>query len=123
MCLQDELGMLAPGYHADLILLDLSTTAFTPLNDLRRQLIYSESGSSVVLTMVGGEVIVENGKVLTVDEESVKEEVRQLSARFRQDLALVAESGDRLLPYWRQMHLRVADDDVGLNRWAGPMVP
>ena len=123
MCLQDKLGMLAPDYQADLILLDLSTTAFTPLNDLRRQLIYSESGSSVVLTMVGGEVVVENGKVLTVDEESVKEEVRQLSARFRQDLARVAESGDRLLPYWRQMHLRVADDDVGLNRWAGPMVP
>ena len=123
MCLQDELGMLAPGYQADLILLDLETTAFTPLNDLRRQLIYSENGSSVVLTMVAGKVVVENGKVLTVDEDSVKEEVRQLSARFRQDFAQVAESGDRLLPYWRQMHFRVTDDDVGLDRLAGPMVP
>ena len=83
MCLQDELGMLAPSYQADLILLDLSTTAFTPLNDLRRQLIYSENGSSVVLTMVGGEVVVENGKVLTVDEEWVEEEVRRYWARLK----------------------------------------
>ena len=123
MCQQDELGMLAPGYRADLILLDLDTPAFTPLNDLRRQLVYSENGSSVVLTMVNGAVVYEDGKVLTVDEAWVREEVRRLSAGFRQDLARVAERGDRLLPYWRDMHMRVADDDVGLNRWAGPMVP
>ena len=123
MCVQDEVGVLAPGYEADLILLDLSTTAFTPLNDLRRQLVYSENGSSVVLTMVAGEVVVENGKVLTVDEDAVKEEVRRLSAGIRQDLARVAERADKLLPYWREMHLRVIDDDVGLNRWAGPMEP
>ena len=50
----DRIGKLAVGYEADLILVDLDTLAFTPLNDLHRQLVYCETGSSVRLTMVGG---------------------------------------------------------------------
>ncbi|MFO1351677.1 MAG: hypothetical protein U1F68_13800 [Gammaproteobacteria bacterium] len=46
--------MLALGYEADLILLDLDTLASTPLNDLRRQLVFCENGASVVMTMVAG---------------------------------------------------------------------
>jgi 5-methylthioadenosine/S-adenosylhomocysteine deaminase len=34
-------------------LLDLDTLAFTPLNDLRRQLVYCENGSSVRMTHGG----------------------------------------------------------------------
>ena len=45
MGLQDELGILAPGRLADLVMLDLDTLSFTPLNDLRRQLVYCENGS------------------------------------------------------------------------------
>ncbi|HET6197812.1 MAG TPA: amidohydrolase family protein, partial [Acetobacteraceae bacterium] len=52
MGLQDQLGIVAAGQLADLVLLDLDTLAFTPLNDLRRQLVYCENGSSVLLTMV-----------------------------------------------------------------------
>ena len=73
--------MLAPGYQADLILIDLGTTAFTPLNDLRRQLIYSEDGRSVAMTMVAGTIVVENGKILTVDEEALRAEVRELGQK------------------------------------------
>ena len=123
MCRQHEVGMLAPGYQADLILIDLSTTAFTPLNDLRRQLIYSEDGRSVAMTMVAGTIVVENGKILTVDEEALRAEVRELGQKARHDFSQVAQAADKLVPYWREMHLRVARDDVGINRWAGPMEP
>ncbi len=53
-----QTGRIAPGFQADLILVDLDTLPFTPLNDLRRQLVYCESGGSVRLTMVAGRVVV-----------------------------------------------------------------
>jgi 5-methylthioadenosine/S-adenosylhomocysteine deaminase len=123
MRLEGRVGVVAPGYEADLILLDLDTLAFTPLNDLRRQLIYCENGSSVVLTMVAGRIVVERGRVLTVDEAAVKAEVRELMAEYRRDLARAGDAARELEPYYRAMYLRAAACEVGLNRWAGPMVP
>jgi cytosine/adenosine deaminase-related metal-dependent hydrolase len=117
MRLEGKTGVLAPGYEADLILLDLNTLAFTPLNDVYRQLVYCENGSSVVLTMVGGEVVVQNGRVLTVDEEALKAEVRQLMETYRLEIQGISEAARRLEPYYREMYLRSANTEVGMNRW------
>ena len=123
MCRQYEVGMLAPGYEADLILIDLDTTPFTPLNNLRRQLVFSHLGASVVLTMVAGRVVMENGTVLTVDEEALVAEVREAAAGVPDMRSHLQKVSEPLLPYWRDMHLRVAEEDVGIARTAGPMVP
>lgn len=123
MRLEGTVGVLAPGYEADLILVDLNTLAFTPLNDLRRQLVFCENGSSVVLTMVAGRVVAERGRVLTVDEEAIKAEARELMPAYRQEVARAGEAARELEPYYRAMYLRAAARDVGMSRWAGPMHP
>ena len=123
MCRQHEVGMLAPGYEADLILIDLDTMPFTPLNHLRRQLVYSHLGSSVAMTMVAGRILMENGKVLTVDEEALVAEVREAAASLLEVLSLTQKAAEPLLPYWRDMHMRVAKEEVGIMRTAGPMIP
>ena len=118
-----EIGQLAAGFQADLILVDLDTLAFTPLNDLRRQLVFCENGSSVAMTMVAGRVIVEHGRVLTVDEAALRAEVRELSSEFRSTLAATHTAAAQLEPYYREMVLRAAATDVGLDRWAAPTTP
>ena len=123
MGLEGRVGVLATGREADLILVDLNTIAFTPLNDLRRQLVFCENGSSVVMTMVAGEVVCENGRGLTVDEEALKAEVRALFPAHRRELARTAAAAAELEPYYREMYLRAAARDVGMHRWAGPMTP
>ena len=123
MGLENRVGVLAAGYEADIILVDLNTLAFTPLNDLRRQLVFSENGSSVVMTMVAGRIVCENGRVLTVDEEALKEEVRALFPEHRRELAQTAAAAAELNPYYREMYLRAAAREVGMHRWAGPMTP
>ncbi|GAA2856384.1 cytosine/adenosine deaminase-related metal-dependent hydrolase [Aminobacter niigataensis] len=123
MRLPQPSGRLAPGFQADIILLDLNSLAFTPLNDLRRQLVYCENGSSVVTAMVGGEIVMENRKLLTVDEDAIKAEARSLAGEFSEYMARCKSAADELEPYYRQMYLKALDTPVGLNRWAGPMVP
>ncbi len=119
MRLEGQTGVLAPGYEADLILLDLNTLAFTPLNDIYRQLVYCENGGSVVMTMVAGKIVVENGKVLTVDEEMIKAEVRELMKEYSVDAKKASAEASRLEPYYREMYLKAAARDVGMNRWVG----
>ena len=80
---EGKVGQLKVGCEADLILLDLNSLSFTPLNDIYRQLVFCENGSSVVLTMVAGKVVMENGRVLTVDEEAIKNEVRELMPAYQ----------------------------------------
>jgi 5-methylthioadenosine/S-adenosylhomocysteine deaminase len=118
-----DIGMIAPGYEADIILVDLETIPFTPLNDLRRQLVYCENGSSVVMTMIGGQVVYENGRIQTIDEKAILAEARELIGEYRAEVARAGEAARELEPYYKEMYFRAAARDVGLNRWAGPMLP
>ncbi len=110
-----DLGFLAPGCVADLCLLDLDTHAFTPLNDLVRQLVYCEDGSSVRCTIVAGEVVFEDGRVVTVDERALRAEARALADAARTDTA-AAHAADALDAPYREMVRRAGARDVGLAR-------
>jgi cytosine/adenosine deaminase-related metal-dependent hydrolase len=116
-------GRIEEGHAADIILLDLNTLAFTPLNDLRRQLIYCENGSSVVTVIVAGKVVMENRKLVTVDEEALKAEARSLAGEFAQYMARCKSAADELRPYYHQMYLKSLEIPVPMHRWAGPMTP
>lgn len=123
MRLTGEIGQLKVGAAADLILVDLDTLPFTPLNDLQRQLVFCENGASVRLTMVAGEVVVEDGRVLRVDEAALKAEVRELAVEFADSLAATARAAAVLEPHYRAMLMRALEVDVGMERRAGPMHP
>jgi len=75
--LSQELGHIAPGQLADLVLFDLQTSAFLPLRDPYLHLVYSETGTSVTMVIVDGVVVVERGTVLSVDEEELRQEIRE----------------------------------------------
>ena len=114
-----DLGRIAPGYLADIILIDADTLPFTPMNDLRRQLVYAHNGSAVVLTMVAGEVVMRDGRVLTVDEKALRAELRARQHEIDSDIAATTRQADRLEPYWRTMYERAVTTDVGFTRWIG----
>jgi len=113
---RDSIGALEVGRQADIILVDLDTFAFTPLNDVRRQLVYCESGSSVRMTIVAGEVVCEDGRLTRVDEAALKREARELMAEYRQDMREFEEAARRLEVHYRKMYVRAHARDVGLRR-------
>jgi cytosine/adenosine deaminase-related metal-dependent hydrolase len=120
MRLPGQIGVLAAGAQADIILLDLNTLTFTPLNDIRRQLVYCETGSSVRMTMVAGDIVMRDGQLKNVDEEAIKAEARMIMEGHRADLAAAAIDADRLHGSYREMYLKSVATDVGMDRWARP---
>lgn len=65
--LQKQIGRIAPGYKADIVFLDLHHINWIPMNDPVNQLVHTEDGTGVHSVMIGGRMIVENRKLLTVD--------------------------------------------------------
>ena len=108
---EHEVGMLAPGYEADLIVVDLNTPSFTPLVDLPTQLIMSDMGNSVVMTMVGGNIVMENGVVTTLDEEAINKSVIELASAMP-PLGEMFE----LYPYAREVQRKAEQTDIGFDR-------
>lgn len=56
-----EIGALAPGTRADIVLYDLTTPVLAPLNDAAQQLVFSERGQSVRTVIIDGRVVFEDG--------------------------------------------------------------
>ncbi|NLW06882.1 MAG: amidohydrolase family protein [Clostridia bacterium] len=75
----DRLGSLAPGKAADLVVINLLNTTYQPLNDPVEQLVYGETGSGVEMVMINGNIIMEQGRLKTVDEELVLKEASKIA--------------------------------------------
>lgn len=114
-----ELGDVREGYLADLVLVDLHSLAFTPLNDLREQLVYCESGRDVTHVMVNGQLVVERGRVITVDREALLAEAREIFQRKDAATRRAGVDADRWFPEYQRMVRRAATTDVGMNRTVG----
>ena len=70
-----RLGALAPGFAADIVLYDLATPGWLPLNDPVAQMVFAEAGASVRTVMVGGEILLQDGRPTRFDPAALAEEV------------------------------------------------
>ena len=85
--LGDKVGQLKPGMRADLIQVELNKTHQLPLYDVVSHLVYVTDSSDVVTTIVDGEVLMEDRKVLTIDEQALRKKVQARSDEIRSALA------------------------------------
>ena len=77
------IGRIEKGFCADLVFLDLSKLHYVPLNDPLTQLVFAEDGTAVDRVIVGGRIIVENGRLLTVDLPALRRRVEDAVAELR----------------------------------------
>ena len=119
MMLDQLTGSLAAGKRADLIMLDLRSYDFTPLNDVVRQLVYCENGRSIELVMVDGRIVFREGKLTTVDEAAIMAEIRETVPAYLARHAATEARNRFLEPYFAEIHRRATSCDIGLDRYAG----
>lgn len=78
----DDLGLLQPGYKADLILVDLEQAHLHPRNNPVAHMVYSARGGDVDTVIIDGRIVMEGRKILTVDKERVFAEVEERARRL-----------------------------------------
>jgi len=79
--LGDDIGSIEPGKKADLAILNLNHSHFTPRSNLLAALCYGAQGNEVETVLVNGEVLLENGSFTKLDEERVRWEAQKISDR------------------------------------------
>ena len=79
---EGRIGRLRPGYAADIVMLDLDHPNWLPLNDPVNQLVHSEDGGAVASVMIGGRLVVDNRRVVSVDLERLRRRVEAARDRL-----------------------------------------
>jgi 5-methylthioadenosine/S-adenosylhomocysteine deaminase len=110
------LGRIEPGRRADLVLLDLESHVFTPLNDPLRQLAFGSTTLAVDSVLVGGDWKVRTGKVATLDEDEVLARARELGQEIVGRFDEAFELGRQLLEPLRGGWLEALRTNVGVER-------
>lgn len=70
--LEQAIGSLEAGKQADLVVINTSGVRYCPKTNLLHHFVYSGSDADVMLTMVGGDILYENGKITFGDIEEIK---------------------------------------------------
>jgi guanine deaminase len=77
-----RIGRLMPGYKADIVMLDLDHPNWLPFNDPVNQLVHTEDGTAVASVMIGGRLVVDNRRVVTVDLNGLRNRVEAARDRL-----------------------------------------
>ncbi len=81
--LESEIGSVEEGKKADLAIIDLKRPALQPENDIVSELVYCAGGYEVDTVIIDGEITMENGRILTLDEEEVYSHTAAIMRRIR----------------------------------------
>jgi cytosine/adenosine deaminase-related metal-dependent hydrolase len=94
---RDDLGRIAPGATADLVLWKAASWTMTPLRDPIKNIVYNATAEDVDRVYVGGRLVVDRGRVLAADEARI--------------LADLQAGGDRMWPRMKQFDWANRDAD------------
>lgn len=79
-------GSLEAGKKADIIMIGLNKPHLTPIYSEYSHLVYAMSGADVDTVLINGRVVMENRRLLTIDEEEVMHKVREIAVKVKESL-------------------------------------
>ena len=79
---REDCGKIRVGYRADLVMIDLNAINNRPCFDTYCTLSYSANSSNVLMTMVDGEILYQNGEYTTIDIEKLKFEFDDICKHY-----------------------------------------
>lgn len=85
--LEKEIGSLEARKKADLIVLDLDAPHAVPLYNLYSQIVYALKASDVRTVVIAGRIVMENRKVLMLDEAAIRAQAQRYAEQVKKSLA------------------------------------
>lgn len=73
---RDDIGRLCEGAKADIVIINTQNMEFSPLRDPIKVLVYTADSHNIDTVIVDGKTLVEEGHVLGVDEEKLREQMQ-----------------------------------------------
>lgn len=93
---QDEIGSLEVGKKADIAIYGIDTPDWLPLYNPISNLVYSAPGNTARTLIVDGAVVMDEGRIQTLDEEALYEEV----LKRQEHILKVTGLADTIRPKW-----------------------
>ena len=87
------IGRIAPDYAADLVVVDLGELSLQPARTAPQQIVYAMQPQAIRRVLVGGEPILEDGRLVRVDDREIVSRVRAVTAEWEPAIAQPAASG------------------------------
>jgi cytosine/adenosine deaminase-related metal-dependent hydrolase len=98
LLMERSVGSIEPGKRADLVFYDRDAPEWRPLLNPLNNLVYAATGSSVRSVMIDGRLVLDDGRITTVDERAVYERVEVLAREQVERAGLRIESKWPRLP-------------------------
>src|SRR5580704_14228878 len=114
--LGQAIGRIAPGFKADLTLIDTKDPTWSPMNSAARQLVHIEAGRGVRHVIVDGKVVVRDRQLTTLDEDTIYEAVKAVMPNFRRDFATISQRVAKLQPWVDPAHRRIMAPELDIDR-------
>ena len=80
--MDEEIGTIEPGKKADMIFIKTDRIHLCPDNDVCSNIVYSANGADVDTVMIDGKVIMQNRKMVNLDEKEVMRQVKKIAKRI-----------------------------------------
>jgi len=119
MGMGDKIGRLAPGYKADVVMLDLTSINYVPLNNPLYHVVFCEDGTGVDRVMIGGRMVVEGGAVIGVDMRKVADDANEAMAHLREVNASAREFVEVMEPVVLDYCVGLAREPYHVHRFCG----
>ena len=104
---RDDIGALAPGMAADIVLVDLNHPLMQPVRDPLRSFVFHAADRAVRTVLVDGEVVLKDGEPVHLDPKAAMEKVAEAQARMIRDTPKIdyaQRPGDTISPLSLEIH-------------------
>ncbi|MFI5032133.1 MAG: amidohydrolase family protein [Reyranellales bacterium] len=98
---RDDIGALAPGMAADIVLVDTNHPLMQPVRDPLRSFVFHAADRAVRTVLVDGEVVLKDGEPVHLDPKAAMEKVAEAQARMIRDTPKIdyaQRTGDTISP-------------------------
>ncbi len=86
--LMDNIGSIEIGKKADLIIIDGKSPNILPIHNLISNIVYAFGRTQVKTSIINGRIVMENGKILHLNESEIIEKLYKITKKLSDDLSM-----------------------------------